>query len=127
MDTIVPLLQRHPVWTATAALALASAIPAYNDYRRYMALGAGGPPHNVLGWYYSRFIVTPFSQEMISTQMYEAKIHSGESKAYISLPEGRLPRRKGPRPSVASFAVPNRQTNQLPSEETCRVCPVFEN
>jgi hypothetical protein len=121
-ENIIAFLQRHPLATASAAIALAAAIPAYRDYRTYMSYGAGGPPHNALGWYFSRFIITPFGQEMISTQMYEEAINKGESKSYISFADGRLPRRKGGRPTIGSHAAPNRQTSQIPADEMQKVC-----
>ncbi|OKL61833.1 hypothetical protein UA08_02293 [Talaromyces atroroseus] len=116
-ENIITILQRHPLATASAAIALAAAIPAYRDYRLYKSYGAGGPPHNVVGWYVSRFIITPFRQESISTQMYEEAIDKGKSKSYISFMDGRLPRRKGGRPAIGSHAAPNRQTSQIPSDE----------
>lgn len=120
-ETILPILRRHPIMTAAAVILSAAAIPAYSDYQLFLSYGPGGPPYNALGWFFSRCLVTPFRQEMLNTQMYEKRIQMGDTKTYLSFPDGKVPRREGVRPVVGSHAVPQRQINQLPSEEIKKV------
>ncbi|KAJ8100239.1 hypothetical protein POJ06DRAFT_100213 [Lipomyces tetrasporus] len=118
---IFSTLRGHPLLTAAALLCFSAAtIPAYQDYQLYMSYGPGGPPYNAFGWFISRFLITPFAQEMFGTEVYQQRINQGETTTFIHLPDGKLPRRKGKIPVVGPHAVPQRQINQLPNEEIKR-------
>ncbi|KAK9258898.1 hypothetical protein V1519DRAFT_424710 [Lipomyces tetrasporus] len=116
---IFSTLRRHPLLTAAALLCFsATTIPAYQDYQLYMSYGPGGPPYNAFGWFITRFLITPFTQEMFGAEVYQQRINQGETTTFIHLPDGKLlPRRKGEIPVVGPHAVPQRQINQLPNEE----------
>lgn len=122
---IFTTLRRHPLLTAAAFIGFSAAtIPAYQDYQLYRSYGPGGPPYNAFGWFMSRFLMTPFSQEMFSIEMYQQRINQGETTTFIHLPDGKLPRRKGETPIVGPHVVPQRQISQLPNEEIKRVCSI---
>lgn len=99
--------------------ALGASIPAYKDYLLYMSYGAGGVPHNAVGWFMSRCFLTPFSQEMLGTEVYQKKIDSGATTTYIE-PDGKLPLRSGANPAMGPHVVPQRQISQLPDDEIKR-------
>ncbi|KAL4903114.1 hypothetical protein BDW74DRAFT_179985 [Aspergillus multicolor] len=95
----------------TALIALI--IPAaYCDYESYLSLGPGGPPYNVLGWLTVKLFFNPFKREMFGTRIYDAKIENGETRSFLS--DDDLPRRRGERPAMGTFAAPQRQINQVP-------------
>ncbi|KAH8705565.1 hypothetical protein BGW36DRAFT_393147 [Talaromyces proteolyticus] len=103
--------------TAVAGLTVtAFAVPpAYRDYQTYLSYGPGGPPHNAVGWFLSRMIVTPLGQEMFSTEVYQRRIDRGETATYV-YPNGKLPKREGKVPRVGIHAIPQRQLDQVPSQ-----------
>ncbi|KAL2824574.1 hypothetical protein BJY01DRAFT_164658 [Aspergillus pseudoustus] len=108
----------HPrgryILAALPAAVLASLIPsAYRDYQSYLALGPGGPPYNVVGWLCVKLLFNPFRKEMFGTGIYDRKIATGERNAYLD----DLPKRNGERPTMGTFAAPQRQRDQLPSQE----------
>ncbi|KAL2826711.1 hypothetical protein BDW59DRAFT_171786 [Aspergillus cavernicola] len=97
------------------AAVLALFIPAaYRDYQSFLALGPGGPPYNVIGWLAVKLCFNPFRREMFSTKPYDEKVTAGEDTGFLE----DLPHRKGERPLMGSFAAPQRQRNQLPTQET---------
>ncbi|KAL4865161.1 hypothetical protein BDV12DRAFT_175117 [Aspergillus spectabilis] len=86
---------------------------AYRDYQSYLALGPGGPPYNVAGWLGVKLVFNPFRRDMLGTGIYDRKVENGERTEFLK----DLPQRKGERPMMGTFAVPQRQTNQWPSQE----------
>lgn len=89
------------------------------DYKNYLALGPGGPPHNILGWAVITFLVRPFTlgkQHTTWTGDYpEDGCHEG-IKA--------LPSRSGKRPTCGGIG-PHRQLSQNAPEHMKEVsCPV---
>jgi hypothetical protein len=74
------------------------------DYLSYLSLGAGGLPHNLVGWLISNFCGL-FARETLSTGIYSG---GGESAL-------QLPPRRGPRPTLGRHSIPQRQTTQLGS------------
>jgi hypothetical protein len=117
------LLVSHPraryILAALPAAVIALLIPsAYRDYQSYLALGPGGPPYNVLGWLGVKLVFNPFKRDMFGTEMYDRKIALGERTGFLK----DLPRREGDRPRMGSFAVPQRQIDQVPSQEIKDVC-----
>ncbi|CEL08648.1 hypothetical protein ASPCAL11795 [Aspergillus calidoustus] len=112
------LLVSHPraryILAALPAAVIALLIPsAYRDYQSYLALGPGGPPYNVLGWLGVKLVFNPFKRDMFGTEIYDRKIALGERTGFLK----DLPRREGDRPRMGSFAVPQRQVDQVPSQE----------
>jgi hypothetical protein len=112
------LLSSHPraryILAALPATILALFIPsAYRDYQSYLALGPGGPPYNVLGWLGVKLVFNPFKRDMLGTEVYDRKIALGERAGFLD----DLPVREGKRPRMGSFAVPQRQVEQVPSQE----------
>jgi hypothetical protein len=123
MPNLFSLLRRHSILTATAIITTALSIPAYHDYQLFISYGPGGPPHNVLGWFFSRFIATPFGQDMFHTRTYEQRIQSGENTSYLTFSnDGNLPHRAGERPVVGSHIVPQRQISQISTGDIQKVC-----
>ncbi|KAL4944960.1 hypothetical protein BDV06DRAFT_62917 [Aspergillus oleicola] len=109
-----PATRQRLLLAAIPAAVIASLLPsAYRDYESYIALGPGGPPHNVLGWLVVRLIFNPLGREMFGTGMYERKIESGEGVSFLS----DLPARKGERPVMGGIAPPQRQVSQVPTTE----------
>ncbi|EED14431.1 conserved hypothetical protein [Talaromyces stipitatus ATCC 10500] len=117
MSSLFSVLRRHPILTtATAVVIAAMSTSAYRDYGVFISYGPGGPPHNALGWFMSRFLATPFGQEMFNTGMYTRRMQNGENASYIILTDGgQLPRRHGERPVIGPHVVPQRQLSQMPS------------
>ncbi|KAL3704428.1 hypothetical protein TMatcc_010119 [Talaromyces marneffei ATCC 18224] len=107
MPGLFSVLRRHSLLTATAFIITALSIPAYQDYRSFISYGPGGPPHNALGWFFSRFIATPFGQDMLGTGVYEPKVLTGKNKSYLTIANDQLPQRYGKRPVdfVAAFYI----------------------
>ncbi|KAJ0414805.1 hypothetical protein BJY00DRAFT_18791 [Aspergillus carlsbadensis] len=106
--------QTRYILAALPAAITAILIPsAYRDYQSYLALGPGGPPYNVLGWLSVKLVFNPFRRDMFGTEMYDWKISSGERTGFLK----DLPEREGQRPRLGSFAVPQRQVDQVPSRE----------
>lgn len=95
---------------------------AYRDYQAYLALGPGGPPHNVAGWLIVKLVFNPLMREGLKTDIYDRKIDDGENVDFIE----DLSRRKSERPATGSFALPQRQKNQQPSQEIRDVCPCYK-
>jgi hypothetical protein len=101
--------QGFRVWASTIlflALSLPFAGWCLNDYRAFLALGPGGPPHSFLGWATVTFTVRPFALS------YEQrlKIKDYPSQGTSDLVQS-LPRRRGPRARTGGIA-PHRQLSQ---------------
>lgn len=122
MASLFSVLRHHSILTTTAVIITALSIPAYRDYQLFISYGPGGPPHNALGWFFSRFLATPCGQEMFSTAMYERRILAGEDKSYLTFANGQLPQRDGETPVVSPHVVPQRQINQISSQNIQKVC-----
>ncbi|KAL4807463.1 hypothetical protein BDV18DRAFT_151496 [Aspergillus unguis] len=93
--------------------AIASIPGALRDYQSFLDLGPGGPPYNILGWLVAKICFNPFMRDRMGTRMYDLKIEAGEGAGFIN----NLDLRKGERPAMGTFAVPQRQINQWPSAE----------
>lgn len=81
------------------------------DYRCFISLGPGGPPHNVYGWILTSFIVRPFTLAADDTTWTGDYPDTGTHKEVLALPE-----REGQRPLIVGIA-PQRQLNQCPNPE----------
>jgi hypothetical protein len=79
------------------------------DYRQWKALGKGGIPYNLKGWW----IVQGFkrlAREPFTTDMYLARRDDPEEMSRLE----QLPYRQGERPKLGKHPVPHRQITQLP-------------
>ncbi|WP_335621949.1 fumarylacetoacetate hydrolase family protein [Chryseolinea soli] len=80
---------------------------AYKDYQAWVALGVGGLPHTFDGYQtvkrLGKNMKNPFDVANLER-------HIGKAGDVSTLK--RLPKRKGPRPTIAPFAIPHRQTDQ---------------
>ncbi len=80
---------------------------AYQDYQAWVALGVGGLPHTFDGYQtlkkLGKNMRSPFDVENL--RRYVGKVGDVETLK-------KLPKRKGPRPTIAPFAIPHRQTDQ---------------
>lgn len=94
---------------------------AYRDYQSWLLLGPGGPPYNVFGWLLVKLLFDPLRREPFGTVLYDRKVESGEQVSFLS----NLPHRKGQRPAMGEYTVPQRQVNQRPSPEVRDVCAPY--
>jgi len=79
----------------------------YKDYQDWVALGLGGLPHTLEGYrtvkMLGRQMKDPFDVNRIASDIGKP----GDIKVLFD-----LPKREGPKPTIAPFAVPHRQMNQ---------------
>ena len=66
-------------------------------------------------------LFNPIGREMLSTDVYDRKINSGETMSL--LPD--IQPRKGGRPIVGPHAVPQRQISCIPEADVREVCISF--
>ncbi|KAF4969361.1 hypothetical protein FSARC_3387 [Fusarium sarcochroum] len=116
-----PFLQLTPRNRLIAVGAVAGAIigiPVFRiaaeDYRGYLALGPGGPPHNVVGWI-AQILMKPLKKEPYHTSCYDenaiAKAGSNGNAAFLT--EKDVPIREAPRPTIGKWTAPSRQLTDL--------------
>lgn len=79
----------------------------YTSYKRFMALGKGGVPHNVLGWAIVSLVFAPIAISKDKVTLTDS--FKGESTLL-------LPARNGPRPTTDGIA-PHRQMTQTSPED----------
>lgn len=114
-----------PVWTAgIAAVTIAAVVPSvsyiYRSYRGYIDLGAGGLPHNVLGWLMQGPAQLISDADTTNPAPFGKPSNQALYAPYGSasfLGEGPLEERKGPRPTVPGYVAPQRQTTDAGSED----------
>ncbi|KAK7748352.1 hypothetical protein SLS62_008720 [Diatrype stigma] len=110
---------------ATALLAAAGLAPlaarTISDYRAWLAVDAGGLPHNFFGYLVNvamqpfarsdtRAVPAPYASRDASVRaLYGAEAY----ESYLSSTTLPLPARRGPRPDVPRFTAPQRQTTQM--------------
>lgn len=107
----------------SAALGIPVLRIAIEDYRGYIALGPGGPPHNVIGWF-GQILLKPFKKEPFHTSCYDEKSFqkAGPNGSVAFLKEEDVPAREAPRPTVGSWTAPSRQLTDLASKDIIDVC-----
>lgn len=118
---------------AAAAVLFAAGVPlatrTISDYRKWLAIDAGGLPHNFFGYLanaamkaFTRSdtrVPAPYSDDDASSNsklraLYGAEAFSSYfSSSSASSPPPPPPARRGPRPDVPNFAAPQRQTTQM--------------
>lgn len=100
-------MRRVAALAGLAAVALAGAW-ARRDYQRWLALGEGGLPSNPMGWLMTSYLRLR-KADPTSTAIYTAELGRPGAEAHL----GPLPRRRGPRPTIAPWPVPHRQLDQF--------------
>lgn len=96
---------------------------AAEDYRGYIALGPGGPPHNIIGWL-GQILLKPLKKEPLHTSCYDEKAikAAGPNGGVAFLKEEDVPVREAPRPKIGSWTAPSRQLTDLASKDIIEVC-----
>ncbi|CEI70474.1 hypothetical protein FVEN_g1020 [Fusarium venenatum] len=107
--------------TSGAAVLIAFAAWCVQDYRDYLALGPGGPPHNVRGWAWITFGIRPFALSR-SGATYVADYPTSGSHPEIQ----NLPRREGDRALLGGIA-PHRQLSQHAPKRIRTIENLFNN
>lgn len=99
------ILRQHPLATRGTLVGGVTAflILAYRDYQAFLALGAGGLPHNAIGWLINALVLRPLALSYSSRLYVGDYPNNGASKAIAN-----LPKREGKRPTAAGI-VPHRQ------------------
>ncbi|KAF2116607.1 hypothetical protein BDV96DRAFT_645032 [Lophiotrema nucula] len=116
-SSILDVIKTHRA-ASIIALGAAIAIPlAIKDYRTYLSYGPGGLPYNAAGWLIAN-IARLISREPLSTSVY-----NNPSLPFANEP-GYLPadfphRRNSERPRLGPHPIPQRQLDQLPSNDIC--------
>jgi len=80
----------------------------YKDYQAWVALGVGGLPHTLEGYRIVKSL-NKIMADPVDVGRIESLIGAKDDKAFL----GKLPKRKGLRPTIAPYAVPHRQTDQF--------------
>ncbi|KAF4338521.1 hypothetical protein FBEOM_7560 [Fusarium beomiforme] len=87
---------------------------AAEDYRGYLALGPGGPPHNLIGWI-GQILLKPLKKEPFHTSCYDEKARekAGPNGHVAFLNDKDVPVREAPRPRVGKWTAPSRQLTDM--------------
>lgn len=97
----------------SAALAGGSLLllPAYRNYKSWLAIGQGGVPYNVVGWAAQWLLIfIPFNNRTIAPYKDPKIVRLYEPTGQKSFLGGyELPARVEPRPDMAPFIAPQRQ------------------
>lgn len=80
---------------------------AYKDYQAWVALGVGGLPHTFDGYRTLKQL-----GEKLRDPLDVQNLNNLSGKAGDLSTLKKLPKRSGPRPHIAPFAIPHRQTDQ---------------
>lgn len=97
--------------TVVAASVFALATPwLVGNYRKWMALGLSGLPHNALGWLLA-LLLKPIGRETLSTAEYD---RDANKEGWLE-DAASLPRRQRARPKTGWHFFPHRQLEQRPS------------
>lgn len=87
------------------------------DYRGWTALGEGGIPHGLAGWWRMNSLRRRLDTDPIDTSCFEL---AGRVSALADLPQ-----RDGARPAVAPYSIPHRQAGGNASAEVVRELCTF--
>ena len=94
---------------------------AYLDYQGWYGLGAGGLPHNLLGWLMQSLLRLCASRNVRDASPYDVEIRTSELEKTIIL-GSRLPSWEGKLPKTGKWVAPHRQLEQGASAEIKTVC-----
>ena len=94
---------------------------AYRDYLGWYDLGAGGLPHNALGWLMQSLLRLCASRNIRDASPYNAEIRTStlEKTSFLG---SRLPVWEGKAPKTGGWVAPHRQLEQSASKEVKLVC-----
>jgi hypothetical protein len=114
-ERLANAIYAHPA-AALSTLGAAIVLPlAISDYRLFISYGPNGVPQNALGWLLVT-ILRPLGREQHSSALYKnEKLPFVNEPGY--LPAHFPPPRSSERPTVGPHPVPQRQLNQLPSDD----------
>ncbi|KAF5575253.1 hypothetical protein FPCIR_13246 [Fusarium pseudocircinatum] len=114
-SNLTPQSQRLAI---AAAAGVIIGIPVFriaaDDYRGYLALGPGGPPHNLIGWI-GQILLKPLKKEPFHTSCYDEKAceKAGPNGHVTFLSEKDVPVREAPRPMIGTWTAPSRQLTDM--------------
>ena len=94
---------------------------AYLDYQGWYDLGAGGLPHNALGWLMQSLLRLCASRNVRDASPYNAEIRTSDLEK-SSILGSRLPAWEGKSPKTGKWVAPHRQLEQGASAEIRQVC-----
>ena len=115
IQTSISYLNEHKPLLLT--LLLSPLIPlAYFDYQGWYNLGAGGLPHNALGWLMQSLLRLRASRNLRDAKPYDVEILTSELEK-TSFLRDRLPAWEGEAPKTGKWVAPHRQLEQGASDE----------
>lgn len=123
--------KRNLIFTAvTTALSFPLLYITWSDYQKWLQLGRAGPPHNIFGYLISRLLqplkVSRFDTSFISNSRILKKIGPVGERAFLK--DEDVPERKGPRPEVCKWILPQRQLDQKAGGQKSReVCNLLDS
>lgn len=85
---------------------------AYRDYSAWYALGAGGIPHNIIGWSLQSIARLLCSRDLRSTSCYDRYL--SEEQRFLDVD---LPAWEGEAPKTGLWAAPHRQLGNTTGEQ----------
>ena len=91
----------------TTAIKLALGEKDYRDYLNWVALGVGGLPHTLEGYRTVKQLNLQMKDPLDVSRIAGDIGKHGDIKTLFD-----LPKRQGPKPAIAPFAVPHRQMDQ---------------
>ena len=119
IQTSLSFLQQNKL-TALTILLPPLLRSAYLAYQAWYALGAGGLPHNPIGWLVQSVLRLRASGNVRDSSCYDGAIASSELER-TSFLDGQLPGWTGSVPRTGKWAVPHRQLEQGASGEIKKV------
>ena len=120
VQTSLSYITQHK--TSLLTLLLLPLIPfAYHDYRGWYDLGAGGLPHNALGWLMQSLLRLCASRNARDASSYDVEIRTSdlENTSFLG---NRLPAWEGKSPKTGGWVAPHRQLEQDASADVKTVC-----
>ncbi|KAF5666024.1 hypothetical protein FCIRC_10345 [Fusarium circinatum] len=123
-SNLTPQTQRLAI---AAAAGVIIGIPVFRiaaeDYRGYLALGPGGPPHNLIGWI-GQILLKPLKKEPFHTSCYTEKAceKAGPNGHVAFLSEEDVPLREAPRPTIGTWTAPSRQLTDTAEKSLIEAC-----
>ncbi|KAE8445355.1 hypothetical protein EG329_013477 [Mollisiaceae sp. DMI_Dod_QoI] len=128
LQSITNDLLSHPIFhtrpnvlkSALFTLSIPLIYFTYIDYRSWYNVGRGGLPHNIIG-YVIQTILSPlkasrFDTSFVSKPKVMKKSGPAGERAYLK--DEDVPQRKGDRPEVCGWILPQRQLDQKASEKS---------
>ena len=116
-------LLNHPLFSSkrnliltvlTTALSFPLLYITWIDYQKWLQLGRAGPPHNIFGYLISRLLqplkASRFDTSFTSNARILKKIGPVGKRAFLK--DEDVPERKGVRPEVCKWILPQRQLDQ---------------